>query len=197
MNNPEYVEINGQKIKINTDFRYALRCQEIASNEDIDDMERSIGIICTLFNIDNVNILSNTETCLKLALKYLQGRPNKAKEKTMEENKKPVIDMDYNEDIGLIISSMWNEYGLDITKEKIHWWLFLDLLNGLSSECIFNKVREIRTINISKIKDRETREEIIKLKRIYALDKKERPMTEQQKESVENFYKLTGIKKEG
>lgn len=195
MNNPEYVVIHGEKVKINTDFRYALRCQEIVSDESISNFEKELGIIYTLFKTDNYNLLDDTETCLKLALKYLQGRPSKAKDNLS--NEKTVIDMDYNEDMGLIISSMWSEYNLDITKEKIHWWLFLDLLNGLSSECIFNKIREIRNMKLSKIKDRETREEVIKLKQIYSLDKtKKKPMTDKEKESVENFYKLTGIKKE-
>ncbi len=196
MNNPEYVEIDGHKIKINTDFRYALRCQEIVKDNSITDMEKEIGVVYTLFNIDNINILDNIETYLKMALKYLQGRPSKAKERSIKENKQQ-IDMDYNEDIGFIISSMWQEYKIDITQEKIHWWLFLDLLNGLSSDCIFNQIREIRNKDISTIKNRELRNEMIKLKKIYSLDKKERILTDKEKESVDNFYKLTGIKKEG
>ena len=194
MNNPEYIEIDGVKIKIHTDYRYALKCQEIASDNSISGYEKEIGIIYTLFDAEGINILHNDEKCLKMALKYLQGRPNKAKERMSKE--KAEIDMDYHEDFGYIMSSMLSEYQIDITKEQIHWWVFLDLLNGLSSECIFNRIRDIRTRNVSDIKDPKMREELIRLKKIYSLDKRERILTDAEKESVENFYKLTGIKKE-
>ena len=35
MNYPEYIEVENKKYKINTDFRIAIKCNEIAENEDI------------------------------------------------------------------------------------------------------------------------------------------------------------------
>ena len=40
MNYPEYVRIGEKKYKINTDFRIAIECQEIATDENIGDLER-------------------------------------------------------------------------------------------------------------------------------------------------------------
>ena len=194
MNNPEYVLIDGVKIKIHTDFRYALKCQEIAEDNSINNYEKQLGIIYTLFDEEGINTLCNDEKLLEMAKKYLMGRPSSKKEYVS--NKKQEKDMDYEEDMDLIIASMWQEYNIDITKEKLHWWLFFDLLNGLSSECIFNRVREIRNTDISKIKDRTAREQMIELKNKYSLKKKQRVLTEEQKRSVDTFYELTGIKKE-
>ena len=45
---PEYADIDGKKYKINTDYRIAIRCNEI-SMQDIDDLEKVMAIIYLLF----------------------------------------------------------------------------------------------------------------------------------------------------
>ena len=47
--NPEYALVNDRKYKINTDFKIALRCEEISQNKDISDTERALAIIYLLF----------------------------------------------------------------------------------------------------------------------------------------------------
>ena len=50
MNNyPEIAKIKGKRFKINTDFKIALKCNEIATEENISDAERSLAIIYLLF----------------------------------------------------------------------------------------------------------------------------------------------------
>lgn len=189
MNNPEYIKIGDTKYKINTDYRIALKCNDIATDKSISDYEKAIGVVYTLFNIEKDLSNEELEKALKLALKYLQARPGKNSVKT----DKIVKDMDYKQDWGLILASIWQQYGIDLSKEKLHWWTFFDLLNGLSSDCILNRVRDIRTKDISKIKDEETRKTYLKLKQAYKLEEPKEELTDKEKESVETFYRLTGI----
>ena len=49
MNNPEYVKVDNELYKINTDFRVALECNKIAEDENIGDFERAMAIIYKLF----------------------------------------------------------------------------------------------------------------------------------------------------
>ena len=49
MNNPEFIEIKNKRYKINTDFKVALKCEEIAEDSNINDMERALAIIYLLF----------------------------------------------------------------------------------------------------------------------------------------------------
>ena len=49
MNNPKYVKVDGELYEINTDFRVALECNEVARNKNIGDYERSMAIIYKLF----------------------------------------------------------------------------------------------------------------------------------------------------
>lgn len=191
MNNPEYIKIDDKVYKINTDFRCALKCLDIVNDKSITDLERTIGVLYTLFQIEDDIEDVKVERLLKSALNYLQGRPTTNGSKDTSEVKK---DMDYKQDWGLILSSVWQQYGIDLNKEKLHWWTFFDLLNGLSSDCMFNRIREIRNKDLSDIKDEKTRREYMKLKKAYSLDE-HRELTEKEQQSVDTFYKLTGIER--
>ena len=52
MNKPSKVRIDGVTYDINTDYRKALKCDEIANDESIGDYERSLALIYTLFPLD-------------------------------------------------------------------------------------------------------------------------------------------------
>ena len=72
MNNyPEYAEINDKKYKINTDFRVAIECQNIATDENISDYERALAIIYKLFGDDGIEDFNNYDKLLEIATKYL------------------------------------------------------------------------------------------------------------------------------
>ena len=49
LNNPEWVEVNKKRYKINTDFRIAIECQKIAEDTTIGDFQRAMGILYKLY----------------------------------------------------------------------------------------------------------------------------------------------------
>ena len=192
MNNPEYVQIDDVKYKINTDFRVVLRFNELVLDNTISDYERGLGTILLFFGKEGINVPEHYERLLKSTLNFVKGRPSSVH---VDEKKKIVRDMDYKQDWGLILASMKQVYGIDLTKEKLHWWTFFDYLNGLPTDCVLNQVREIRRKDLSKIKDRDEREEYIKLKEQWRLEEKDKPLSKEQQESVNRFYELTGIER--
>ena len=69
LNNPEWVEVNKKRYKINTDVRIAIECQKIAEDTTIGDFQRAMGILYKLYgeealkeenSIKNVFNLSNS-----------------------------------------------------------------------------------------------------------------------------------------
>ena len=193
MNNPEYVKIGEKKYKINTDFRVAIDCNEIAMDEDIGDYERALAIIYKLFGEEGLKNRDNYAKLLELSQKYL------ACGKDMEpSNEKP--DMDYRQDMDYIEASFMSDYQIDLSKTKMHWWTFFKLLNGLSNSelgncCILNRIRNLRNFDTKDIKDIQEKAKIEKAKRQVALKKKEKEviLTEQQQKSVDEFYKSLGF----
>ena len=56
MNNPEYVKVEDTLYKINTDFRIALECNNIAEDKTIGDYERALAIIYKLFGEERIRL---------------------------------------------------------------------------------------------------------------------------------------------
>ena len=187
---PEYVEIEGHKYKINTDFRYAIECNRIAEDKNIGDYERCLAIIYTLYGNEGIDATEHYEKLLKLALKYLKC--GKETNIPVEEKK----DMDFVQDMDYIEASFMSDYHIDLPNTKMHWWKFFNLMNGLSNSemgncCVLNRIRNLRNYDLSEIKDPKERQKLAKAKQSVALkvDEPKIKMTEAQRRSSEEFYK--------
>lgn len=195
---PEYVEVEGKRYKINTDFRVAIECNRIAEDDSIGNLERAMAIIYTLFGDEGINTPNHYEKLLELAQKYLVCG------KELEDNINEKPDMDFIEDYGLIWASFMSDYnGLDLDKTKMHWWKFMELMNGLSNSemgncCVLNRIRNLRTFDVSEIKDKKERDKILKAKKQVELKKyknrNKKKATEKEKQSAMNF--LNKLRKE-
>ncbi len=194
MNNPEYVKVGDKKYKINTDFRVAIECNEIAESEDISDVERPLAIIYKLYGDDGLNNPQDWEKLLELAIKYLCL--GKELEDTKEEQ-----DIDLRQDRYYIRSSFIQDYKYNpYDMDYLHWWDFFNDLSNLSNSefgncCILNRVRNLRTMDVSKIKDIKEKEKILRAKKQVSLNKSKESdfeMTEEEKDSQDRFYKALG-----
>lgn len=196
MNNyPEYAKIGDKKYKINTDFRVAIDCQEIATDESISDYERALAIIYKLFGDDGINDFNNYEKLLEIAIKYLSCG------KELDNKSKEEPDMDFDQDKGYIESSFkydykYNPYSLNY----LHWYEFYNDLNNLSNSemgncCVLNRVRNLRNYDIKEIKDPKERKKVEEAKKQVALKKehKKREFSEKEQQNMEEFYKSIGL----
>ena len=197
LNNPEYVKVGDKKYKINTDFRVAIECNNIAQDDSIGNTERPLAIIYKLFGDEGLNNSQDWDKLLELAIKYLTLNKD-----TSNVDNNAEIDMDFNEDMDYIEASFMSDYRIDLTTEKMHWWKFYNLLEGLSNSeigncCILNRVRNLRTFDLSQIKDNKERERLAKAKEMVSLKKvkQEVELTEQQKESMRKLDEIIGFKK--
>ena len=202
MDNPQYVKIKNKKYKINSDFRVALECDKIARNNKIGDTERALAIIYKLFGDDGLNSNEDWTELIKLAQRYLLL--DKGENSFKIENKKP--DFDYEKDKPYIRTSFIQDYGYNpYEKEYLHWWDFWNDLNGLTNSefgncCVFSRIRNLRTTDVNKIKDPKELSKIIEMQKMVALDlddtQEENKYTKEEQESINNFYRQAGIKRE-
>lgn len=160
---PEFIQIKEKKYPINTDFKIALKCEKIARNTNINDLERGLALIYLLFGENALNDKENWEELLQLAIKYLKC----GKEDKNDSNKEQ--DMSFEQDWGYIQASFMSDYKIDLSKENMHWWAFYNLIEGLTEDSVLNRVRFIRTYDISQIKDQKERNEWLKRKKDVAL----------------------------
>lgn len=193
MNYPTKVKIEDKEYPINTDFRVAIECDNIAKSDDIGTYEKALAIIYKLFGDKGLDDKQNHEKLLELGQKYLLC----GKEIT-DADKKEEEDMDYIQDMDYIEASFMSDYHIDLSQTEMHWWKFYNLISGLSNSemgncCVLNRIRNLRTYDTSQIKDIKERTKIEEAKRQVALKKKEKKLSKEQMESVERFNKLAGI----
>lgn len=187
------IQIEDTIYEANTDFRVAIRCNEIAQDKTIGDFERVLGIICTMFGASALDNPNHYEKLLKWAKNYFS-----CGEEIVDTHEQP--DMDYVEDMDYIEASFMSDYRIDLENEEMNWHKFNKLMNGLSNSelgncCVLNRVRNLRNYDLSQIKDSKERQKMAKAKEQVALKKykKENNLTKEQEESMERLNEILGL----
>lgn len=198
MNNPQYVKVDDKLYKINTDFRVALECNNIAEDKNIGEYERALAIIYKLFGEDGLDC-ENQNKLLELGMKYLLLGNDK---KELKNENKEKYELDFNKCIGLIKASFKFDYKYDPYElEYLHWYDFYNDLESLSTSefgncCILNRVTSILNQEPKEIKDNKQRQKLIEAQKLLQqkyCKQKEVDMTKEQEESAKAFYKSLGI----
>lgn len=160
---PQYAIINGKKVKINTDFKVALRCFEVLNDDTIGEHERALAIVYLLFNV--IPPYDELNEYTRQSIKFLQCG-EEPKENAQEEYSKRDIDMVL--DMQYIRPSFMADYHIDLNKTDLHFWQFCELISGLTENSLLNRVRSIRTANINEYKG-EAKDKMLKAKQQVAL----------------------------
>lgn len=159
---PEYLEVNGKRFKINTDFRLALKCDEIFRDTSTGDYEKTLAIIYILLGDAGLEAKECYSEFVSLLTKYLSCG------KVHQNDSEEMPSMDFKQDEGYIKTSFMSDYGKDLDKIKMHWWQFHDLLEGLTENCVLSRVRAIREEPLSGKKGAE-RQKLEKAKKMVEL----------------------------
>jgi hypothetical protein len=163
---PESIMVNGKEHKINTDFKVWIEIESTFLNDNISDCEKIVRMLKMCYKTlpDSLSDALYAMMSFYLMSPYEDDKTNK---KHKKENVKVIYSFD--EDAPYIYSAFLSEYGIDLTKENLHWWQFMSLLKGLGDENKFCKIITWRAIDINEIKDKSQKKFIRKMKNIYRL----------------------------
>lgn len=163
MNNPFFLSdavfIDGTYYKVHTDFRTWIGFDRIMSSD--------------------LNHVEKCARCIRLCYMELPPRLDKAAEALMsfytagDEKKsggKSEILFDFEKDFGYIYASFMVEYNIDLFDTNLHWHKFLYLLRGLSDDSIFKKIVSYRGSDLSRIKDKNLKAYLRRMKHLYTLE---------------------------
>lgn len=177
---PTKIRVSGKLFPIDTNYKTALKCLELVDDPDIGDMERTEAIAFLLLGF--VPKLSSIGKYIKPIKKYLEC--GKSGNGTVVSEP----DMDFAQDETYIKASFRSDYGIDLSKENMHWWQFMELVNGLTPDCILSRVRQIRNDD-PKSYTGKYREELIQAQKTLALKKK---LSKEERQSEDEFEKWLG-----
>lgn len=200
LNNPQYVKVDGKLYKINTDFRVALECNDIAVDENIGEYERALAILYKLYGDDSFSC-ENQPRLLELSLKYLSLGEEKSSFKNDFNNN---YELDFKKCKGLIESSFKFDYGYNPYElDYLHWYTFYNDLQNLSTSefgtcCPLNRIASILNQDASKIKETKDRNNLVmlqqELKQKYCVSNNHNKveLTDEQIQSAKAFYEKLG-----
>ena len=180
---PTKMEANGHIYPINTDYRIALACFKAINDIEINDIERFYAIETMLLGN---NVLEEDEQILhdKIA-KYLRC----GKDENVSEEER---DFDYLQDEEATRTSIRQSYHINLNEiSYMHWYEYNELISGLTSESLLNKIRDLRSYDLSEISDEKRKQKIIEAQQRVAL-KEEHIKTKEEKEIDEFWNKIVG-----
>lgn len=159
---PESITVDGINYKINFDFRLMVSLEKASENRD----GKKILDVLSRFFLGNIP-KDTVKAVNALTAFYLCGEKNENHSSASSKSKKCY---DFDIDEKLFIAAFMQQYGIDLTVCKLHWWTFTALFAGLTDSCELVKVMQIRNTDIKQITNKKERERIRRLQEKYKLN---------------------------
>ena len=156
---PVSVVVKGKRYKINADFKTALKI--INYSEEAQGIKLMIYALKTFY----VEVPEDIESAISEMRKFYNTVDYEGGKTGRRE---PVFS--FVKDADLIFSSFYSQYGINLTQDNLHWYVFLALLRGICGDNVFSRVLEIRSLDLSEVKDEAQKKKLAALKQKYSLE---------------------------
>lgn len=164
---PQYTK-NG--LKLRTDFRESIKFELLMQDNKIDERTKILQAL-NLYYYDISKITDIKQAINDILWFYACGKKEinvDNNEKGNTDNNKQIYSYEFDDEY--IYSAFMEQYKIDLNSIKyLHWWKFKALMNSLNENTQFVKIMGYRSIDLSKIKDKDMKLNYKKLKKQYAL----------------------------
>lgn len=144
---------------IRTDYRIGIQIQLCISDPDLSDSEKTGTALFLLYG----NGIPDLKTALDGLSWFMSGgNPEQGGDNI---NEPPAYS--FEQDAGRIVSAFRKVFHIDISRERLHWFEFLNMLGDLS-DTAFTSVIDIRTTDPNDV-DKKRRAEFVRMKNRFAL----------------------------
>ncbi len=169
---PEYITVGDRKIGITGDYRRWLIVYEILCSDMPSGMKASLCAECVVS--DGAVGDEDCGAFLDACTAFLLRRESDADTAPRTVKRMGETAFDFSADSGLILASFLSEYGIDLTKERMHWYKFMALLTSLPPTSPLMRTVALRTADLSLIEDDGVRRRLRRAKKAVEIRKKER-----------------------
>ena len=163
---PYFVFLDNKKYKINVDFRKMISFEKKIQDKSVSKAEKIKYGITQFYpvfykDINFYYLIQNPklykEACDKLVWFYKCGKEDYLAKKSEGKGTplNQVFSYEYDDEA---IFSAFYRMGIDLTKDKVHWWKFKALLKNLLDEEPFEKIKSYRAYTGEDKKIRELKE---------------------------------------
>lgn len=160
------IEINNVEYEINTDFRTSILFELLMQDDSIGEKERILMALQLYYPIipNDINLAIE-----KMLWFYRCGKDIK-KSKGNSKGKSVTQIYSFEHDDDYIYAAFKDQYNIDLQDiEYLHWWKFKAMFNSLKEDVKIVKIMEYRSIDLSKIKDKEQKAYYKRMKDLYEI----------------------------
>jgi hypothetical protein len=171
---PEAIEVFGQRIPVDADFRTVLKCIRVLSDPDMEERQKHVLLHAWFFR-DFQGFAMPDEMRMSLFAAFLH-------EEDEADTGGDPAPADYEQDADAIYASFLQQYGIDLLDVPfLHWRKFTALMGCLGDDTPFGRRVALREYDASKIKDIGERTKIERAQRRVAL--REKALSREEKET--------------
>lgn len=164
----------GKIYKVDLTFNHVLLFLQMEEDPELEPIEK-FQQACKLFFHENDSLPSDPgfyNAAMEQISKEITDSPYGTKVKDQDGGVEATKQFDYVRDAGAIYASFYEQYGIDLNKErnKMHWETFKALFDGLGPKTYFQRILSIRQEDPSDIKDNKARQSLLDAQNYYAVD---------------------------
>jgi len=162
---PKEVTIDNKEYKINSDFRTSILFELLMQDSSIREEDKVLMALQLYYPTIPQNINLAIE---KMLWFYRCGKDISKKGNGKGKSVTQIYSFEYDDDY--IYAAFMDQYGIDLQDiDYLHWWKFKAMFKGLKEDNEIVKIMGYRSIDISKIKDKEQKAYYKKMKDLYKI----------------------------
>lgn len=170
---PASIEADGRSYEIVTDFREWIRFSDMLGDRDLTDNEK-LYLLTNWLTEAPRSITSKLVDAVFAFFRADALNPDPVQddnddepEEELQPKRPPVFDWKY--DAKFLIGDFRRYYNIDLLTAEMHWWEFRCLFAALPDDSQCRTRIGIRSADLSKIKDRDRRNQLAVMQRLIAL----------------------------
>lgn len=177
---PSFVEIEGLKVPIKSDFRTSVLFETAMQDKEISEEEK-LKIALTLY-FPNTYLPDVEKAVERFIWFYSCGK--ELKNGAGEGGRTKEI-YSFEHDDEYIYAAFLEQYGIDLNTDDLHWWKFRALFRSLKEDCLMSKIMMYRAIDITSDMSKAEQKFYRSMKALYSL-----PDLRTQEEKEEEFAEV-------
>lgn len=163
---PIAVEIDNKNYEINSDFRTSILFELLMQDSSIGAEDKIITALELYYPV----IPENINEAIEQMLWFYRCGKEITSSKGNGKGKSVTQIYSFEHDDAYIYAAFMDQYNIDLQDiEYLHWWKFKAMFNSLKEDIKIVKIMEYRSIDLSKIKDKEQKAYYKRMKDLYKL----------------------------
>ncbi|NFK78259.1 hypothetical protein FDA95_06545 [Clostridium botulinum] len=178
---PTTIEIEGGEYEINSNFRVSILFELLMQDNSISEENKIIQALQLYYPVipPNINLAVD-----KMLWFYRCGKDILPSKGTGKGKSTQIYNFEYDDDY--IYSAFLDQYRIDLQDiEYLHWWKFKAMFKALREDNEIVKIMEYRSMDLSKIKDKEEKSYYRKMQELYKI-----PIAKDEKDKLEEINNI-------